>query len=141
MSAPSNRPSQDHADLLHAALDGELSADERVEFERLLERDADARDGFASLQRLTSIVEELEPVAPPADLARATARAISLRKTAGAPSWRTVQGEMIMARKTMILVRQLTTLHKIAQRFCFRTGPAGSGRCCPERRSTGPEAR
>ena len=97
----SNDPSRDD-ELLHAAIDGELTRDERVEFDRLLATSADAREQFASLQRLTVIVEHIGPVAPPADLARATVRAVSMRKTVGVPSGRTLQGEMSMARKGMI---------------------------------------
>src|SRR5437867_13173343 len=94
----SKQPSREDA-LLHAAIDDELTRDERVEFNRLLATSADARERYASLQRLTLIVEEIGPVAPPADLARATARAVSMRKTVGVPVGRTLQGEISMARK------------------------------------------
>ena len=96
---PRSRP----AELLHAALDGELSADERAEFERLLERDAEAREQFASLQRSdldrrrTSNRWRHRRIWRARQLAR-----FQLRKTDGVPSGRTLQGEMIMARKTMI---------------------------------------
>ena len=89
-------------DLLHAALDGELSVNQRVEFEQLLERDADARERFASLQQLTLIVEELGTVAPPAGSgARDGSRSLNAENSRGPPA-RTLQGEMAMARKTMI---------------------------------------
>src|SRR5688500_18371974 len=91
-----------HDDLLHAALDGELSAEDRAEVERLLATDADARERFRELQKLTVIVEELGNVAPPARLARTVLTVASTRSAALAPSRVTHQGETFMARKTMI---------------------------------------
>ncbi len=51
-------PSKDDA-LLQTAVDGELTRDERVEFDRLLATSAEARDRFTALRKLISIVEEL----------------------------------------------------------------------------------
>ena len=94
-------PSKDDA-LLQTAVDGELTRDERVEFDRLLATSAEARDRFAALRKLTSIVEELGSVAPPANLARAVTGAVFMRNNGKGPRGRIVQGEMFMARKTMI---------------------------------------
>ena len=66
-------------ELLQAALDGEMSPEERIEFEQWLEGDSRARERFESMQRLTSTIEDAGLVAAPPDLAAAIAREISLR--------------------------------------------------------------
>ena len=86
-------------ELIQAALDGELTNEQQIEFGQLLERDADARHRYESLQRLTRIVDEIGLVPPPPDLAAATAQAISLRKKVGVRSVGTFQGERVMARE------------------------------------------
>ena len=91
-----------HDELIQAALDGELTAEQQVEFGQLLERNADVREHYESLRRLAHMVDEVGLVAAPPDLAAATARAISLRRSVGVRSVSTLQGESAMARKAMI---------------------------------------
>src|SRR6187200_3257811 len=88
--------------LLHAAIDGELTSDERVELERLLARSEEARGRFESLQRLAGIVEELGSVAPPADFSRAVANVVWNRKTAIRMGGFNPEGGRFMARKALI---------------------------------------
>jgi hypothetical protein len=89
-------------ELLQAALDGEMSPEERIEFEQWLEGDARARERFESMQRLTSMVDDVGLVAVPPDLAAATVREISLRKARDVRNEGSARGGRAMARKTMI---------------------------------------
>lgn len=88
--------------LVHAALDGELTGDERAELDALLARDEEARRRFASLQRLAGIVEELGSATPPADLSRAVANIVWNRTSTGGPRGRNIEGGAFMARKVLI---------------------------------------
>ena len=55
-----------HDDLLHARLDGELTAGQRAEVERLLASDDSARQRADQLEALGRSLDVLEPVDPPA---------------------------------------------------------------------------
>lgn len=55
--------------LLNAGVDGELSADEQLEHDRLLEQSAEARVMRAELQKLSNILESLPEQHPPEGMA------------------------------------------------------------------------
>ena len=63
--------------LLQTRLDGELSADERAELERLLAADESARQRAAELEALVEALNALGPVDPPASVMRALMAHIS----------------------------------------------------------------
>src|SRR3954468_9890565 len=75
-------------ELLQAALDGELRPEERIEFERWLAGDAQARARFESMRRLMGIGDEVGYAAPPAASRAAILRKISAQATG------TVRSEM-----------------------------------------------
>src|SRR6266542_268530 len=88
--------------LLHAAIDGELTGDERVELEQLLARSAEARGRFESLQRLAGLVEELGSALPPADLSRTVANIVWTGSSKRSPGGFNTEGGRFMARKVLI---------------------------------------
>src|SRR5205085_11374948 len=91
-----------HDELLQAALDGELRPEERVEFERWLAGDAQARARFESMQRLTGIVDEVGYAAAPAALSAAILRQISAQATGNVRSEMTGRGRgKVMSSRTM----------------------------------------
>jgi hypothetical protein len=88
--------------LLHAAIDGELTGDERIELNQLLARSDEARGRFQSLQHLVGMVEELGSAAVPDDLSAAVANIVwNDRATVGAGGLKT-KGDAFMARKVLM---------------------------------------
>ncbi len=63
-------------ELISAYLDGELTPDEKSEFERALAADAALRDQLAELQELSLSVQQLAPTPRPADLHASVMQAI-----------------------------------------------------------------
>ena len=88
--------------LLHAAIDGELTRDERIELEHLLAQSDQARRRLESLQRLSGMVEELGSATPPVDLSRAVANIVWTSRSTQAPGGFTGEGGGFMARKILI---------------------------------------
>lgn len=69
----------DHArDLINGAVDDELSEPEWAEHEALLAGSEDARTYSEALRALTSLLEQLPPIAPPANLQRRILQQIQL---------------------------------------------------------------
>lgn len=91
--------------LVSAAVDGELSPQERAEYEALIEQSAAARELRAELLKLGNLIESLPEREPPADLAeRILARAAPSNVTPIRPAWRRAQLPLAFAAGLLVAV-------------------------------------
>ena len=78
---------QEQRELVQAAVDGELSASERADFQALCESSAEARSLYEQLQAVTHALDSLPPLEPPANLHAAIMAKVSLPKPSPLKTW------------------------------------------------------